>query len=176
MQELDNILAAATAAIDNSYFSLPIDGGPSVSRERVYCYELYHQLRSRWPEQTPFLLNGEVDKRSHPNAELRRLALKPDLLVHGPGFMSHNHAIIEVKPTPIKKVPAQKDLRSLSNFKNQVGYQRGIFLIYGRGANERLIAHIRNYALEIEGTRGIEIWLHAAVGQPAIRACEVGIS
>jgi hypothetical protein len=46
MDELTGILAAATAAIEPGYFRLNIDGGSPVYRERVYCYELYHQMRS----------------------------------------------------------------------------------------------------------------------------------
>jgi hypothetical protein len=32
--------------------------------ERVYYYELYHQMRRRWPEpdHSPYWLNGEIDK------------------------------------------------------------------------------------------------------------------
>ncbi len=66
MEELDHILAEATSAIEADYFRLPIDGGIPVFRERVYCYELYHQMRSRWPprSQCRYLLNGEVDTPS----------------------------------------------------------------------------------------------------------------
>src|SRR5690554_896294 len=50
MNELSTILSAATAAIDERFMKLPIYHGSPVYRERVYCYELYHQLRSRWPD------------------------------------------------------------------------------------------------------------------------------
>jgi hypothetical protein len=40
-------LAQATQAIEASYFLLPIAGRDRpIKRERVYCYELFHQLRS----------------------------------------------------------------------------------------------------------------------------------
>jgi hypothetical protein len=98
MEELSKILEDASAAIEYGYFLLSIDGGDSVYRERVYCYELYHQMRVRWPTSTIYYLNGEVDKAAHPI--LRGLGIrlsKPDLLVHRPGDMSGNHAVIEVK-------------------------------------------------------------------------------
>ena len=66
MQELTQILGDATAAIASEFFLLPIHGGNSVYRERVYCYELYHQMRRLWPPDCPYRLNGEVDKRAHP--------------------------------------------------------------------------------------------------------------
>ena len=98
MQELTGILEAATAGIGPTYFRLSIDGGDPIYRERVYCYELYHQMRQRWPSSSEFFLNGEIDKAAHPI--LRQLGAtntKPDLLIHRPGYMSGNHAIVEVK-------------------------------------------------------------------------------
>src|SRR5438105_4632194 len=98
MQELTSLLETATAAIEPSYFRLPIDGGDSVYRERVYCYELYHQMRSRWPRHCSFSINGEIDKAAHPILRLLGAdRTKPDLLVHQPGSMAGNYAILEVK-------------------------------------------------------------------------------
>lgn len=83
MEQLTDILRQATAAIGREYFLLPIHGGGPVYRERVYCYELYYQMRRRWLEDSPYRLNGEVDKRSYPNfPDLGPGEPKPDLLVH----------------------------------------------------------------------------------------------
>src|SRR4051812_19242544 len=85
MRELSEILRQSTSGIGERFFRLPIDGGDSVYRERVYCYELYHQMRSRWPQECPFCLNGEVDKRAHPFWRQTGLdEVTPDFLVHGP--------------------------------------------------------------------------------------------
>ena len=46
MNELSDVLADATRSIEAEYFHLSIDGGGPVYRERVYCYELYHQMRN----------------------------------------------------------------------------------------------------------------------------------
>jgi hypothetical protein len=51
-----------------------VHGGLPAYRERVYCYELYHQMRRRWPLNCEYSLNGEVDKRGHPYLQAR-----PDL-------------------------------------------------------------------------------------------------
>jgi hypothetical protein len=139
MNMLSNLLASATAEIGHEYFRLPIDGGGPVYRERVYCYELYHQMRRRWPDDGPFRLNGEVDKAAHPVlSRLDASYAKPDLLVHGPGDMGRNHAIIEVKSQKATAEGIEKDIRTLSLFRRRVGYERAIYLIYGHGNLERI--------------------------------------
>ena len=62
MDWFTGILREATARVAPDYFLLPVHGAPSVYRERVYCYELYHQMRLLWPGDCPYRLNGEVDK------------------------------------------------------------------------------------------------------------------
>jgi hypothetical protein len=57
-----------------------------VYRERVYCYELYHQWRCQWANDSRFELSGEADKIGDPI--IRRNA-KPDFLVHVPGEMQN---------------------------------------------------------------------------------------
>jgi hypothetical protein len=49
-----SLLIAATELVDDEYFLLPVadeNGGEPIiqHRERVYSYELYHQLRLEWP-------------------------------------------------------------------------------------------------------------------------------
>src|ERR1700683_1803216 len=111
MDELTGILAAATAAIGPGYFRLNIDGGSPVYRERVYCYELYHQMRLRWPSSCPFVLNGEVDKAAHPILmKLGASGAKPDMLVHRPGRMAGNYAVIEIKSENASRTGIRKDI------------------------------------------------------------------
>lgn len=171
MEQLDDILQAATAAVGEPYFLLPIAGGDPVSRERVYCYELYHQLRNRWPDDAELVLNGEVDKRAH--LGMRALGVtnqKPDFLIHSPGDMHRNHAIIEVKVSKTTAKEIRKDLKTLSVFLGGPQYDRGVYLIYGDRANDRFVHRVRAAAQGIEGTAGIEIWLHPIYGAPAMRA------
>jgi hypothetical protein len=99
-------------------------------RERVYCYELYHQLRRRLDRETefPYALNGEVDKRSHP--VLRELELEkiPDFLVHDPGT-PENLVVMEVKPSDaIKPHTLRTDLDKLSGFVSSANYEMGSFI------------------------------------------------
>ncbi|MDR7307942.1 hypothetical protein [Rhodoferax saidenbachensis] len=167
MNELNDLLGAATSAVEHIYFQLPIAGQAPAYRERVYCYELYHQLRLRWPQGCPFKLNGEVDKAGH--KLLRQVEAdkyKPDLLVHIPGDMSGNFAAIEVKPCTASLNAIRKDLRSLALFSNSVGYQRAIYLVYGN-ETARAVKRIQRAMTEIGGTEKIELWLHPGAYIPA---------
>jgi hypothetical protein len=169
MQELTTVLENATRAIAQPYFQLPIHGGPAVYRERVYCYELYHQMRCLWPQNTPFILNGEVDKRGHPLLadRLNRLS-QPDLLVHGPGDMNRNHAIIEVKSATVRRRGILKDLLTLTDFVMRAEYQRAIYVIYGTEAGVALVEEIQMRAAELNEIASIEVWQHRCLGEPAV--------
>jgi hypothetical protein len=174
MNELSDVLADATRSIEAEYFHLSIDGGGPVYRERVYCYELYHQMRNHWPRGCPFYLNGEIDKAAHPKlANLGADHAKPDLLVHQPGYMRGNHAIIEVK-SPRATIPEiRKDLNTLSIFVNRVGYQRAIYLHYGYEADSKVVERVNRVASLMENIPAIEIWVHSEVGQPAQQVHEL---
>lgn len=164
MDQLDNILAEATRAMPPIYFNLPIAHGEPVLRERVYCYELYHQMRLRWPSNIGLVLSGEVDKQGH--EILRNLGLRaaaPDFLVHTPGDMGGNHAIIEVKSKLATPRGVEKDLSTLSDFVKTARYNRAIYLFYG---GMRLENVQRTYA-KLEDPAPIELWLHAEQGHPA---------
>lgn len=167
MNELTAILQAATAGVEPMYFHLNIDGGDPVFRERVYCYELYHQMRSNWPPQSRYFLNGELDKSAHPILrELGADHAKPDLLVHTPGAMAGNYAIIEVKHS-MAADGIRKDLQTLDLFVRRVGYQRAIYLIYGHEANAGGIEKIKAIANDFQELVPIELWLHSKAEQPA---------
>lgn len=160
MNELTAIIEDATARIGPGYFLINIDGGDPIYRERAYCYELYHQMRLRWPAHTDFCLNGEIDKAAHPI--LRTLGAdraKPDLLVHQPGYMKCNHAIVEVKSPEADARGIRKDLETLSLFKSKVSYQRAIYLIYGYEA-AAVAKRVLRIAGEVQDLEAIELWLH----------------
>ena len=184
MEELTAVIEEATARVSEEYFRLKIDGGYPIYRELVYySYELYHQMRCWWPTNTPFYLNGEVDKRAHPILkELEVDNMRPDLLVHRPGCMEYNHAIIEVKPSKVNKngsigkktkCNTLKDLKTLSRFTSEAGYQRAIYLVYGCEATD-FAAHVKEIADEFKELEPIELWLHAESGKPA--ACHTMLS
>jgi hypothetical protein len=139
-----DLLVGACARIDHEYFQLSQAGADAVYRERVYCYELYHQLRTSWG-QFPYSLGGEVDKAGHPllrDGPYPRS--KPDLLVHVPGDMGQNLAVVEVKPATAALADLLSDIDKLSWFCGKPAeYYCGILLVYGaqfefRGARDEL--------------------------------------
>lgn len=107
-------------------------------RERVYCYELYHQLREILGDGYKYMLDGELSKNAHPIIEKEIGAKIPDFLVHYRSEMDHNLAIIEVKP--IKSVNdsisnLEEDLDKIIDFIETAEYQYGIMLIYSNGSD-----------------------------------------
>lgn len=170
MPELTKFLKLATRAIESDYFNLSIDGGNPIYRERVYCYELYHQLRLLWPNGSDFFLHGEVDKAGHPKFKPEGIGrLKPDLIVHQPGRMEGNYAVIEVKSTRAKIRGFRKDIETLLLFRSLAGYIRLIYLIFGDDPRSRLIQRLEVASKQIAGADQIEVWHHAAPGMSAIR-------
>lgn len=173
MDELDSILQEATAEIEAGYFWLTVAGSDApIYRERVYCYEFYHQMRLCWPKECPFVLNGEVDKGGHPVLGPKGVGGIPDFLVHGPGYMKKNHAIIEVKNTNADDIGIERDLRKMSKFVKRANYQRAIYLVYGTDAHQ-LVERIYKIARSIPSLAPIELWLHEHVRQPATRLKDV---
>jgi hypothetical protein len=168
MRELTELLLGATARIEPQYFQVMIDGGSPIYRERVYCYELYHQLRCVWPIGSEYCLNGELDKAAHPI--LRQVGAayaKPDLLVHQPGCMAGNNTIIEVKSSRAQSAGIEKDLKTLALFRTEVGYQRAIYLLFGSNVEEAA-ERVTQTAEKISGLPAIELWLHPAPMQAAV--------
>lgn len=168
MEQFEDILRGATSRITEEYFQLPVDGGPSIYRERVYSYELYHQMRCLWPiGGTTLRLNGEVDKKAHPVLSQREMRLAiPDLLVHGPGYMARNYAVIEIKPQTASADGIEKDIRTLSEFVQVAKYERAVYLHYGYELNDKLLQAVEVEARKIGAPR-IEVWFHRQPMQAA---------
>lgn len=174
MENFPDILREATANIEAEYFQLPVAevDGP-VYRERVYCYELYHQLRERWPDGRPYSLSGEVDKQGHPQFRGNNLdGTKPDLLVHKPGDMNENAVIIEVKPINGRTEGIEKDLKTLTAFRSTANYQAGYLLIYGTNGSLQRVREIAERCTECVSSGEIDtglitLWHHASPGDAA---------
>jgi len=138
-RELDVVtewLLAASAEVSPDYFQLPVAGAERPEyRERVYCYELYHQWRRHWPNDFRFSLGGEINKQGHP---LIRGDEQPDFLVHVPGHMC-NLLIVEVKPVNAAPARMADDLMKLTRFRRELydqdglpaSYEAAYFWLYG---------------------------------------------
>lgn len=171
---MENLLPTATQKISQNYFQLPISGlEDPIYRERIYCYELYHQLRSIWPLNCPYELSGEVDKAGHPLIRGNNLdGTKPDLLIHIPGNMAGNYCVIEVKPINTRR-GIIKDLITLTAFRLHAGYSKAIYLFYGNQDTEKVrnrILNINNaFENDIIDINLIEFWFHTGVGIQAVK-------
>ena len=123
-------------------------------RERIYCYELYHQLRLAL-QCFPYTLQGEMDKIGHPIIHREIGAVKPDFILHEPGTMKNNLVVMEVKPLNNTNRPQlKKDLDTLTRFLD-LGYYRAIHLIYGslRRSDGGISKIIRTYREYMNPTR-----------------------
>jgi hypothetical protein len=173
-----NLLTAATQLVDAEYFLLPVadqNGGEPIIqyRERVYSYELYHQLRVKWPHWD-YSLGGEVDKRKHPVIHGQGLDnAKPDLLIHVPGTMHRNLVVVEIKalsPNPSNRERAliHDDLKKLRAFCDRAAYEAGFLLVFGEDVN-RIIGHVNAATAEGLNLNRIELWHHREPGEAAYR-------
>ena len=175
--EIRRLVSEAAAGVSEQYFMLPVadanGGEPLIQyRERVYAYELYHQLRSRWPKSPwPYSLGGEVDKLGHPIVRDGDLeAAKPDLLAHVPGTMENNLLVVEIKAArprenPNDRAAIERDLSKLVAFRD-VGYAWAILLVFGDS-----VERIRDYAHDSQKVRDnlhlIELYHHHRPEEPA---------
>lgn len=132
-------LMKAGTKIEHHYFQLPVAGlEEPIFRERVYCYEFYHQLRNALGDDFRYKLDGEVDKEGHPLIRPKLGPKKPDFIVHVPGEMNKNLVVIEVKPVTVKDRinKLRDDLKTLRRFIESAKYYRAIMFVYGNGEHD----------------------------------------
>lgn len=127
----------AASKVGSPYFQLPVAGAHApVYRERVYCYELFHQLRTL-PSRSEIIVTPEPDKRGHP---LVSTNVNPDFLFHRPGTMDRNLAILEVKMSTARGNDQEKDIATLDEFMSKYDYYGGIWLVVGEMDRKELTA------------------------------------
>jgi hypothetical protein len=118
----------AAGQVSGSHFLLPVaDSTKPALRERVYCYELYHQLRCICPALS---ISAEPDKRGNSAFPAGIKRPNPDLIFHVPGSNDDNLAVVEVENDPTPKHLA-KDFGNFRLMKEHLGYSVLILLIYG---------------------------------------------
>lgn len=157
-------IQSAAARIDERYFRLAIAGRDlPILRERVYCYELYHQLRALPLDFDGLTLTAEPDKSGHPAFKGRRP--NPDFVLHTPGEHSHDRTVMEVECRP-DLAHIQRDLRKFVLFRS-IGYCNCILLIFGRTAVpwERLSTAARDCDFPLDD---ITVLLHAEAGHAPV--------
>ncbi|MGH1144280.1 hypothetical protein [Bacillus pseudomycoides] len=114
---------------------------PYLSRhhERVFCYELYHQLRKIMEQNNlneKVILQAEL-RKPQVSSEIEQLfgiqstdgVYYPDFLIHEPDTYDNQDLIIEVKANPRLTVEdMKKDILKIDQFINRYKYKKGIFL------------------------------------------------
>ena len=141
-----------------------------VYRERIYCYELYHQLRKKWPNNATLILHGEYDKSgSQFFAGLSVNGAKPDFLIHTPGQINANLLAMEVKPITAQNDKIKSDLKKLTGMLKEAYFSHAIFLIFGNGSKKKA-GQILSGELEWQFDSRIEIWAHENANEAATQA------
>ena len=143
---VESFIQLTRGSLDNvgdEYYRLTTTYKPlGIVRERVFCYELYHQMRLIQSQRglTDIQIHGEIDKSGH--FEFDKDAQKnPDFVFHVPGMMEGNAIVVEVKG----KIEGNyqegvyKDIVTLSKFTNNKHYYHsGILIIYNYTYDEFL--------------------------------------
>lgn len=131
-----DLIKHALPQVGPGYFILTTTYEPSgIVRERVFCYELYHQLRKIMTTNLDLTLNGEIDKRGHIDFA-QNDQKNPDFVFHIPGTHEGNTLVIEVKGKLNPCVDIKKDFNTITTFIEKYGYIAGIFVLYNHSLSE----------------------------------------
>ena len=163
-------LISATARVDSQYFNFRVaDVNNTIFRERVYCYELYHQLRCSLENiLPPYKLQAEVDKKANPTIPLELKKTKPDFIFHVPGT-KNNLVVIEVKSINNNENKIKEDIEKLKKFLDYT-YYGAMMLIYGDNKNSKnKINRVRTeiHSLSTRYSEHILLLWHKEPGKPA---------
>lgn len=175
MNDFFKILKDATESIDSCYFETIVSSNKNQSkkvyRERIYCYELYHQLRSKWPnKEQALILHAEFDKSgSQLYGYLSVRGAKPDFLIHTPGKTDKNLLAMEVKQISARNNEIKGDLDKLTGMLREANFLFAIFLIFGNGS-KRKADQILSLQPEWQFDSRIEIWAHESAKEAAAQA------
>lgn len=119
--------------ITQDYFLLETTYG-EIKRERIFCYELYHQMRCSWCDNALIKIHGEIDKRGHSSFDQEHQK-NPDFVFHIPGEFDNNRVIVEVKGN-LSTNGIRKDIETLTTFIERYGYRKGVYLIFNYSLSE----------------------------------------
>ena len=147
------LIRDAMMQVKRNYIILKVAGGSSEHRERVYCYELYHQMRCLQTQcnlQDEFTINGEIDKKGHPTIPHN---FNPDFVMHEPGNDDKNGCVIEVKirsnhGSALNTRGVYKDLNTITCMLHCYEYQYGALIFVDVTEEERLFCKSKNSPFE----------------------------
>jgi hypothetical protein len=131
-----SLLKSGLSRVGAGYFILKATYEPAgIVRERVFCYELYHQARLSMKRGDKLSLNGEIDKRGHYDFK-KRHQKNPDFVFHTPGTHAGNTLVVEVKGTLASTAGIRKDICTLVRFVESYDYSAGVFVLYNHSFGE----------------------------------------
>ena len=137
VKEIVDIIADAAKKVPEKYLKLETTYEPSgIVRERVFCYELYHQIRLILGDSETLTLNGEIDKSGHKDFD-KGDQKNPDFVFHIPGEHKGNTIVMEVKGKVVKD-DIDKDFKTITTFISKYSYKSGIFLLYNHTLKEMM--------------------------------------
>lgn len=134
-ETLLKLIKHSIESVEEKFFNFKIAGADDpIKRERVYCAELYHQMRMKWVG-LDYDLNIEPDKKKHPIIEKYCGPVDPDMVVHRGGDMGpeDNLAVIEVKTSGGDLTTGiEKDLNTINCMTSiPNGYFGGVVIVFG---------------------------------------------
>lgn len=143
--QIIQIVIQAILRIEAPYFRTEQHGSDrEISIERIYCYELYHQIRSILTEHgldRKYVLHGEYDKsRTGLVKQILGSGYKPDFIVHKPGNLDDDILVMEVKRIDGNLRKMVDDLSKIKTFMScKTRYRKGLMLVFGEEDAERQI-------------------------------------
>jgi len=159
-------LRAALNAIGPSYCNVMMPGNRFRQMERVFSYELYHQMRLAFYD-VDLAVHGEFEKQLNLIPELRRRnKLIPDMVVHQPHNLESNLLALEIKASrTVDRQAFQRDIRKIyfyseisARYMRSLRFRYVVFLVinYDVSRNE----DVRNYWVEAENAARspVSIW------------------
>ncbi|MBT9255308.1 hypothetical protein KMZ30_06925 [Phycicoccus sp. KQZ13P-1] len=166
----DLLLREAVVGVPSEYFSLPyLDkqrASTTAHQERVYCYELYHQMRLVMAESKHDAIAAAVEDGWRVNGEVAKGLSYisgrqiPDFIWHKPGSLENGH-VLEVKSAAARWAPLHSDVKKLQEFKAQAGYAHATLLTFGPIPTESAaLSSLRALAVGA----GVGILFHRGVG------------
>lgn len=162
------ILCSSIIGIGQCYFEVKRKNELAVQRERVYCYELYHQLRQNLGDDFRYTLHAEIDKRGQ-QIVWKRVGnyTNPDFVVHIPGAglgKEFQLVVMEVKASSrLDAENLKQDIDKLRVYIEEVEYYKGAFLVFGTQNHHSSVLEL------IENTDvpdNVSIFWHDEIGRP----------
>lgn len=172
-----NLVEEAFDSVPQEYYYLTTTYRASgITRERVFCYELYHRIRclQEIKGMNRYSLHGEVDKSGHSSFATKHQRI-PDFVFHIPGVMDHNLLVIEVKGK-LTRGGVAKDLTTIDDFCNHYNYSMGLWVVYNYSCQEiEDFLHRHNGQLPVLNSDRVELICKRTATSILERACLSGL-